>query len=50
MEISAVNQMKELVKKLNETLRGRGGGKPELAQGSVQADADAVRDFWEKNQ
>ena len=47
---SKTQDVRPLVKKLNETLRGRGGGKPELAQGSVQADADAVRDFWEKNQ
>ena len=47
---SKTQDVRPLVKKLNETLRGRGGGKPELAQGSVQADADGVRDFWEKNQ
>lgn len=47
---SQTQDVRPFVKKLNEALGGRGGGKPELAQGSVQADIEAVRAFWEKNQ
>ena len=35
-----------LVKRLNGALSGRGGGRNGFAQGSVQADADAIRAFW----
>lgn len=46
---SKTADVRPFVKKLNEALNGRGGGRPELAQGSVQANADAVRAFWETN-
>ena len=37
-----------LVKRLNDALSGRGGGRNGFAQGSVQADADAIRAFFHK--
>ena len=37
-----------LVKRLNSALSGRGGGRNGFAQGSVQADASAIRDFFHK--
>ena len=37
-----------LVKRLNAALSGRGGGRNGFAQGSVQADASAIRDFFHK--
>ena len=36
-----------LVKRLNQTLNGRGGGRGGFAQGSVRADEDAIRAFFE---
>ena len=33
-------------KALNQTLQGRGGGKPEFIQGSVQASRSAIQDFF----
>ncbi len=44
---SKTADVRPFVKKLNEALNGRGGGRPELAQGSVTADVPAVRAFWE---
>ena len=44
---SRTADVRPFVKKLNEALNGRGGGRPELAQGSVQAEPQAVRAFWE---
>ncbi len=38
--------VRELVKRVNEALRGRGGGKPGFAQGSVQATADEIDAFF----
>lgn len=38
--------LRPLVKALNAALHGRGGGKPEFVQGSVQAEEQAVRDFF----
>ncbi len=38
--------VRPLCKALNQALDGRGGGKPELAQGSVRAGADAIRAFF----
>lgn len=35
-----------LVKELNAALRGRGGGRPPLAQGSVQAARDEIKAFF----
>ena len=36
-----------LVKRLNQTLNGRGGGRNGFAQGSVRADGAAIRAFFE---
>jgi len=38
--------VRALVKALNETLSGRGGGKPFFAQGSVQAARAQIEAFW----
>ena len=38
--------LRALVKELNATLNGRGGGKPNFAQGSVACTADEVRAFF----
>ena len=37
-----------LVKELNETLHGRGGGRNGFAQGSVQAAREEIESFFEK--
>ena len=37
-----------LVKRLNQALNGRGGGRNGFAQGSVRADAAAIRAFFQK--
>lgn len=37
-----------LVKRLNTALQGRGGGRGGFAQGSVQADAAAIQDFFQQ--
>ena len=46
----AIGQMggdlRQFVKGLNADLSGRGGGKPHFVQGSVQADAARIRDFF----
>ncbi|WP_337740734.1 alanyl-tRNA editing protein [Allisonella histaminiformans] len=39
---SADLNMRDVGKLLNEKLRGRGGGRPEMVQGSFQAEAEAV--------
>ena len=39
---SADLNMRDVGKLLNEELHGRGGGRPEMVQGSFQAEADAV--------
>ncbi len=38
--------LKELVKTLNQTLNGRGGGKPDFAQGSVNASRTEIEAFF----
>lgn len=38
--------LRALVKSLNQTLNGRGGGKPFFAQGSVRADRAAIEAFF----
>ncbi len=38
--------LRALVKELNSTLEGRGGGKPGFAQGSVKADRGAIEAFF----
>lgn len=40
--------LKEAVKKLNEDLRGKGGGKPFFMQGNVTASADEIEAFFQK--
>ena len=42
------NDIPPLVKRLNSALSGRGGGRNGFAQGSVQADAAAIQDFFHK--
>ena len=37
-----------LIKRLNQTLNGRGGGRNGFAQGSVRADASAIQAFFQK--
>ena len=39
--------VRQLVKDMNAALNGRGGGKPNFAQGSVHADEAAIRAFFE---
>jgi len=41
--------IRPLVKELNSALNGRGGGKPNFAQGSVAADEAQIKVFFEKN-
>ena len=38
--------LRSFVKELNAELQGRGGGKPEFVQGSIQATEQAVRDYF----
>ena len=40
--------LREFTKQMNKTLQGRGGGKPHFVQGSVQAEENAIRAFFEK--
>ena len=40
--------VRALVKEMNETLSGRGGGKPFFAQGSLQADRAVIKSFFEE--
>jgi alanyl-tRNA synthetase len=35
------------IKEMNTSLGGRGGGKPNFAQGSVSADAAVIRAFFQ---
>ncbi len=39
--------VRALVKDMNAALNGRGGGKPNFAQGSVHADETAIRNFFQ---
>ena len=39
-------QLRDVCRQLNQTLQGRGGGKPEFVQGSVQADRAAIEEFF----
>ena len=41
-------QLRELTKQLNQALNGRGGGKPDFVQGSVQASQAEIRAFFNK--
>ena len=38
--------LRPLCRELNAALDGRGGGKPGFVQGSLGADAEALRAFW----
>ena len=40
--------LRDLVKELNQALNGRGGGKPDFAQGSVQADRSKIEAFFQR--
>lgn len=42
---SAKEDMRPLAQSLGEAFGGRGGGKPELVQGSLQGEYEALRDF-----
>ena len=42
--------LRPLIKELNTALHGRGGGKPDFAQGSVSADEASIRAFFGTNQ
>ena len=42
----AGGDLRELTHTLNQALSGRGGGKPNFVQGSVQAEQSAIRDFF----
>ena len=44
----AGGDLRTFVKEMNQALNGRGGGKPEFVQGSVQAGADEIRAFFAK--
>ena len=39
-------QLRELTKELNQTLNGRGGGKPDFVQGSLRASQEEIRAFF----
>ena len=36
----------EFVKEMNQTLNGRGGGKPFFAQGKIQAEKREIKEFF----
>ena len=40
--------LRPLVKELNQALQGRGGGKPEFVQGSVNASQEEIKAFFQK--
>ena len=42
----ADGDLRELTRTMNQTLSGRGGGKPNFVQGSVQAEQSAIRNFF----
>ena len=41
--------LREFTKEMNQALGGRGGGKPFFVQGSVQADEETIRAFFEEH-
>lgn len=45
----AGGDLRALGKAMNEALRGRGGGKPDFLQGSVQAGREEIEGFFAKN-
>ena len=42
----AGGDLRAFSKRMNDALRGRGGGKPEFVQGSVQASRAEIKAFW----
>ena len=42
----AGGDLRAFSKRMNDALRGRGGGKPEFVQGSVQASRAEIEAFW----
>jgi len=42
------DDLRPFVKKLNAALHGRGGGKPEFVQGSIQAGRQDIQDFFDQ--
>ncbi len=42
----AGGNLRDFVKRLNQSLSGRGGGKPDFVQGSVQADRQTIEAFF----
>ncbi len=44
--VSRESDVREIGKALNSTLSGRGGGKPNMIQGSVAASKDEIEVFW----
>ena len=42
----AAGDLRAFSKRMNDALRGRGGGKPEFVQGSVQASRAEIEAFW----
>lgn len=45
---SRTHDVRELGKAINESLNGRGGGRPEMVRGSVSANADEIKAVWKK--
>lgn len=43
---SEVQDVRDLVKELNTTFNGKGGGRPQYAQGKISADKSSVADFF----
>ena len=44
--VASPEDIREFVKQMNQTLNGRGGGKPNFCQGSVSADRKAIETFF----
>lgn len=44
----ADGDLRQLTKEMNRELQGRGGGKPNFVQGSVQAEEEAIKAFFQK--
>jgi len=47
---SRTEDVRPLCKRLNETFHGRGGGKPEMVQGSLSGDQKEIEAFFSKSQ
>lgn len=44
---SRTEDVRPLAAQLNKAFNGRGGGKPEMVQGSITGEEEAIRSFWE---